>query len=195
MGKNNCWMCDRKKYEYLDHKSKNPKINKIKKLIDENDNYYAVVPHTYLTEGHILIVLKKQGKEHIKGLEEAVKSYDEEEKKYYFEKLNEPIRKWTEILKDTYNYRSVFLTCLCDRNAHFHYHLIPVKEKEKPFPGRGHTWLGVREIESYFFRKPFDELSDEKEKEKRAKEIKKIVGALEEKKRKWEIKNKKSNKK
>lgn len=172
MTEDKCWMCDPNKYRILDENFPIPRV-----VDEKKDEYYVIVPRTYLTEGHLLIVLNKQGKKHIEGLEGAVESYD-------FEKLNEPIRKWTNILKVIYNkddkLKRVFLTCLCDSEdtkGHFHYHLIPVKKKEKTFDGKGHTWLGVREISTHFLMKPFEEC-DYVEKKKRADEIKSIVNKL-----------------
>jgi len=177
MGKNNCWMCDENKRKYLDPESEINEIKKIEKLIDgenEDSDYYVIVPDPCLTEGEILIASKK----HIEGLEGAVESCD-------FKKLNEPIKKWIKILKKAYDCRTVFLTCLCDSEdtKHFHYHLIPVKEEEKPYRGKGHIWLGLQELQRSVLVTPVRDLPEKTEKEKkeklkRAEKFRSIVNKL-----------------
>jgi diadenosine tetraphosphate (Ap4A) HIT family hydrolase len=122
-----CWMCDEKQYT--------------KHLIEPPGNHYVVVPKGYLVEGHILIVLKSH-----------VEWNDAEDKD--LAELNKAVAKWRNILQGEYG-ANVFQTCLCDKDPHLHYHLIPTKGKL--WQGKGRIWLGMQETEAVLDTKKIDQ--------------------------------------
>jgi diadenosine tetraphosphate (Ap4A) HIT family hydrolase len=156
--KKSCWMCDEKRYSYLDEDYP------IQRIIDNaSDDYYVVVPKNPHVFGHILIVLKQ----HRRSLADA--TVDE------LNKLNEAVDKWSKILSKAFDdCGRVYFACLNDE-GHLHYHLLPVRDKEKPYCGHGLKWLG--DLEEISDNKPFDKCGPQ-EKEARAAYIKSMVEFL-----------------
>jgi len=176
MSENNCWMCDEDKVKEI--LCPNVDLNKTPRIVDENENYYVIVPDNPLLRGHILIIRRWNNNKHHLNLTEA----DE----YDFSVLNKAVKKWTQILKKAIpDCRNVFLTCLCDsKKVHLHYHLFPVSEQEKPYYGQGHEWLGNLENKGI----QFGSLT-ESGKKARCKEIKEMVNLLDKAKKIWNKEN------
>jgi len=163
--KKDCWMCKKSEYRILD------KEVRIKRILDEDKDCYIIVPRDPLIFGHVLIVLKK----HRNTLKDAI--LDE------LNLLNKQVLKWSKILTEAFDdCKNVYLTCLNDEH-HLHYHLFPVRDKEKPGCGCGHKWLG--DHEGRISKKLFENCC-KAEKESRGAYIRKTVKFLKKQKRLFE---------
>lgn len=143
----------------------------IKRLIDESKEYYVIVPSNPHLFGHILIVLKK----HCENLM-SVELKD-------LNILNEAVKKWSLIFSKAFDdCTRVYLACLNDE-GHLHYHLFPIRDKEKP-DKEGHAlkWLG--NLEECTDKKPF-EMSSKAEKIARGEYIKEMVLFFKKQKKKY----------
>lgn len=128
-----CYMCDPNQYKVVDTNVS------IDRLLEDKEKYYVIIPREPQLFCHLLIVLKadpKTGK-YRRGLVAANRSD--------LTVLIEPVIKWTKILRCAIkDCDRVYLACISDR-PHLHYHLFPVRKKDKPKPGSGLKWLGDRE--------------------------------------------------
>ena len=169
VGKSGCWMCKEDEYRILD------KEVPVERILEEDKGYYIVIPRDPHIFGHVLIVLRK----HLNSLTDATICD--------LNLLNEPLLKWSKILSNAFDdCKRVYLACLNDER-HVHYHLFPVRDKEKPYCGCGLKWLGEREERSS--KKPFKDCS-KPEKVARGAYIKKMFEFLKDEAKKIESESK-----
>lgn len=129
-----CWMCNPEEYEWASHGDE-----RVKRLLDEDDYVFVVVPLHSHVRHHLLVVLKRSDDGHKCGLIEC-NSWD-------LQVLAKMTAKWCSILK-TMKYDTIYSGCYSDE-GHVHYHLIPFRfEKDKGFPGSAMQWLGCKEMVS-----------------------------------------------
>jgi len=156
-----CWLCDPDKYEWVEYKG-----DRVRRLVDEDDLTFVVVPRHSHVRHHLLVVLKRTEDGHKRGLIDCANAD--------LKAMAEPIAKWCSILKRM-GYDTVYSGCYSDEQ-HVHYHLIPFKFVDaKGFKGSAMHWLGCKEM--FSDQRSWNTL-DDKGKAERLREIDAVVQEL-----------------
>ena len=150
-----CWLCDPKEYPFLPD-------TEVLRLIDDDENCYAIFPTDYLLRHHIMIVHKEHRDNFIYCTSSEIAQ------------MGKMMSKWCRIFQ-LMKYDTVYTGCFSD-SGHVHFNLYPFHfDNEKIYKGSAIQWLAAKEHLAGENR--YDTLQGEL-KEKRIKEIEGIVKEL-----------------
>lgn len=156
-----CWLCDRSKYEYIEHNGM-----RVSRLLFEDDNTFVVIPRESHVKHHLIVGLKAKNGIHKSGLIEC-NSDDLNHLGATIAKCNAAIQR--------VGYDTIYLGCYSDE-GHIHYHLLPlVHSRDKGYKGSAMKWMAEKEDEVK--KRMFDDMNDN-EKHMRLEEIKSLVDEL-----------------
>ena len=122
--------------KYITYKGK-----KVNRQLFEDDYTYVLVPRESHVRHHLIVVLKKNAKQHRAGLMEC--NSDD------LAHIGKTIYRFcSKVKKLPYRYDTVYSGCFSDA-GHVHYHLFPLNiDRDKGYKGCAISWLSEKEYRS-----------------------------------------------